>query len=464
MAKERILIVDDERDIADLIEEFLGEEGYQPIACNNAKDAVTLLRRQRPDLVLLDVRLPDGNGLDLLKQFFGPELGGNRVIVLTGYGTKDDALEAVDNGAYDYLTKPIVLDKLKVIVRNCLQFHELTAEVEELTSAAVKPFRLRDLVGTSQQMQQLIEKMKQVAPFEVPVLITGENGTGKDLVAKAIHGLSERRKGPFVPIDCSALPETLIEAELFGYEKGAFTGAVQGKVGRLEQAHGGTLFIDELGNIPLHIQPKLLRVLQSKSVERLGGRGAVTVDVRIVSATNENLDALVADGRFRMDLYHRLNTVILTVPPLAKRKGDIPLLAHYFLLLAARSYKKPVRGISPAAMELLESYPWPGNVRELENCMQASVILADRVVEPEHLPTQIREHAEIKSAPREGRGGRSLSEIRRKAVEAAEREAILLTLKETGWNKSEAARRLCVDYKTLYTKILKYGIHMPTQS
>lgn len=462
MTKERILIVDDDPSITGLLKQFLAKEGYQPLTASCAKDALLLIRREQPAIVLLDVRLPDANGLEFLTQHLHPELGDHRVIVMSGYGTRQDAQEAVLHGAHDFLMKPIVLPKLGVTIRNCLLLHELAQEVTELSKGVGRSVPLRDLVGTSAEMLALVERIKQVAPFDVPVLILGENGTGKELVARAIHTLSARCKSPFVAIDCGALPETMVEAEVFGYERGAFSGAVQAKPGKIEQAHGGTLLFDEIGNIPLQIQPKLLRVLQSRAVERLGSREPVRVDVRILSATNADVERMVDEGSFRRDLYHRLNTVVLTVPPLRDRHGDVSLLAHYALLTATRLYKKSVQGINPDAMALLEAYSWPGNVRELENCIRSAMILADKVVAPEHLPEQIRDQGNRDGQQaREGRRGKTLSEIRRRAADGAERAAIVEMLKETGWNKAEAARRFGVDYKTLFVKIRACGIQTP---
>lgn len=460
MAGERILIVDDDPSVQRLLEKFLLGEGYVPLAVGNATAALEAIRRERPDLLLLDIRLPDANGLDLLNEQLLPELGDYRVIVLSGYGTSQDAEAAVMAGAFDYLTKPLSLSRLAIVVRNCLRVQRLSEEMEELSGGASLPVSLRDLVGASAPMQALREQIKRVAPFDVPILILGESGTGKELVARAIHALSGRRKGPFVPLDCGALPETLVEAEVFGYARGAFSGAVQPKPGKVESAEGGTLLLDEIGNIPLHSQPKLLRVLQTNMVERLGSNRPVAVNVRVLSATNACLQQRVEEGSFRLDLYHRLNTVTLTVPPLRERKEDIPLLAHYMLMKANRAYRKSIRGLSAETMATLEAYRWPGNVRELDNAIRSAVILADNLVEPAHLPQPVLVPAdEPESAPRPAmKPGESLTHLRRRTSGEAERTSILKALEEAGWNKAEAARRLKVDYKTLYLKMKRYKI------
>ncbi|MFM8551975.1 MAG: sigma-54-dependent transcriptional regulator [Nitrospiraceae bacterium] len=460
MADERILIVDDDLQIQHLLEQFLRQEGYKPIVAGSAAAALDAIRRYSPDLLLLDIRLPDANGLDLLKEQLLPELGDYRVIVLSGYGTRQDAEAAVMAGAFDYLTKPLALSRLAIAIRNCLRLQHLSTEMEELSGGSLRPVSLRDLVGASAPMQALRDQIKRVAPFDVPVLILGESGTGKELVARAIHAVSARRKGPFVPLDCGALPDTLVEAEVFGYARGAFSGATQGKPGKLESADGGTLLLDEIGNIPLHSQPKLLRVLQTSMVERLGSNQPVSVDVRLLSATNSCLQQRVDEGSFRLDLYHRLNTVTLTVPPLRDRKEDIPLLAHYMLMKANQAYGKSIRGLSAEAMAMLEAYRWPGNVRELENAVRSATILADHLIEPIHLPQQIRTSAgEILEALKPAmKPGESLVQLRRRTSGEAERESILRTLEAAGWNKAEAARRLQVDYKALYLKMKRYGI------
>jgi DNA-binding NtrC family response regulator len=463
MANERILIVDDSPTVLHLLEKHLRHEGYTPLTASCAKEAISLMRRETPDLVLLDIYLPDANGLDLLRNHLLPELGNSRVIILSGHGARQDAEEAVLVGAYDYLSKPVSLPRLGIAIRNCLRLNELAKEVAEFSGGTVRSVSLRDLIGVSPQMVTLVEHVKQVATFDVPVMILGENGTGKELVARAIHALSPRRKGLFVPIDCGALPDTLVEAEIFGYERGAFSGAVQAKPGKLERANGGTVLLDEIGNFPPLIQPKLLRVLQSQEVERLGSRHATKVDVRVLSATNADVDRMVAEGSFRRDLYHRLNTVRITVPPLRERTGDISLLARYALLMANRAFNKQVRGISPDAMAVLDSYAWPGNVRELENCMRSAVIAAGRIVEPHHLPQQVRtmDGPPMASFEKDAQSGKSLAEVRSRAAEEAERAFILRTLEETGWNKAEAARRMKVDYKALFLRMRKYGIQKP---
>lgn len=460
MPGQRVLIVDDDPEIRDMLAEYLRAEGYSPLMAGCAKEALAHLASRPPDVVLLDVRLPDANGMELLKDSFIPALGYHRVIMLSAHGTRQEVEEAIVAGCYDYLSKPISLPRVKMAVRNCGQLQELETKLEEAVGRGFPLVPLRNLVGTSPPMQALLDQIKQIAPFDVPVMILGENGTGKELVAHAIHALSPRRSGPFIPMDCGALPETLVEAEIFGHERGAFSGAVQTKPGKFEQADRGTLFLDEIGNVPLSIQPKLLRALESSEVARLGGVQTVRTDVRVISATNADLDRMLDREAFRRDLYHRLNTVTIRIPPLRERKEDIPLLVHYALMTASRIYKKEVLAVSPKAMSVLEAYPWPGNVRELQNCVRAAVIKADRVVEPCHLSPQIssQKSHRVAGTACEPLPGETLTEIGRRAAEAAQRVAILQTLDETGWNKAKTAKRLGVDYKTLHVKMRLYGI------
>ncbi|MEX5214378.1 MAG: sigma-54 dependent transcriptional regulator [Nitrospiraceae bacterium] len=469
----RVLVVDDDPLILGMLEGFLKEEGYEPATANSAQAAAAIVRRDHPDLVILDMRLSDGTGLDLLKSQLLPELGPYRVIMLSGFVSQKDAEEAVQAGAFDYVTKPVTLPKLGITIRNCLRLQELTHEVATLSGDGVKPFALSAIVGMSPAILDMIEHIKRVSSYDVPVLILGESGTGKELVARVLHGLSTRRQAPFLPLDCGAIPQDLVESELFGHEAGAFTGATQTRPGRIERAESGTLLLDEVGNLPLAVQAKFLRVLQFKEFDRLGGRHTIQADVRILAATNANLDEMVERGTFRRDLYFRLNTVTIRVPPLRERREDIPLLAHVILMEANRTYKTRVQGISTDALRLLEHHQWPGNVRELENSIRAAVILADRIIRPPHLPAAVRGLAKVgessydsaarPTGPGHHRpiGGRSLAEIGRCAAEEAQRAAVMQVLEETGWNKAETARRLRIDYKALYMKLQRWGLRAP---
>ena len=475
MPGPRILIVDDDPHIGRMLDEFLRDEGFQPIVVESARGAAAAVRRELPDLVLLDMRLSDGNGLELLKTQLLPELGPYKVIMLSAFASQKDAEEAVQAGAFDYVTKPVSLPKLAITIRNCLHLQTLMRELADLAGDGASSASLGDIVGMSPAILELTEQLKRVAPYDVPVLILGESGTGKELVARVLHALSGRRLAPFVPLDCGAIPQELVESELFGHEAGAFTGASQSKPGRMERAQGGTLLLDEVGNLPTGIQSKFLRVLQFKEFDRLGGREVIKADVRVVAATNANLEAMVAEGTFRRDLYYRLNAVILRVPALRERREDIPLLAHLLLMRANRAYKTKVQGISAQALRLMEEYPWPGNIRELENAIRAAVIVADRIIRPAHLPAHVRRVVEsganTTGGPEDGdelphsrsweSGNLSLAQIGRMAAESAQRQAVTRVLEETGWNKAETARRLHIDYKALHVKLQRWGIHPP---
>ncbi len=473
MAGPRILIVDDDPHIQHMLLEFLRDEGFHPVGVDGASAAAAAVRRELPELVLLDMRLADGNGLDLLKSTLVPELGPYRVIMLSAFASQKDAEEAVQAGAFDYVTKPVSLRKLAITIRNCLHLQSLTRELADLSGEDGAGAALSDIVGMSPATMELIDQIKRVAPYDVPVLILGESGVGKELVARVLHALSGRRHAPFVPLDCGAIPHELVESELFGHEEGAFTGAAQAKPGRMERAQGGTLLLDEVGNLPLSIQAKFLRVLQFKEFDRLGGRQAVKADVRVLAATNADLEEMVQAGSFRRDLYYRLNAVTLRVPSLRDRPEDIPLLAHVLLMKSNQAYQTHVQGISAQALRLMEGYAWPGNIRELENVVRAATIVADRIIRPAHLPAHIRLRGDPGGAENGLEGGRdarsgpktreslSLAQIGRVAAEAAQRAAVIRVLEETGWNKAETARRLRVDYKALHQKIQRWGVHPP---
>ncbi len=475
MSGPRILIVDDDPHIRQMLDDFLRDEGFQPVGVDGTRAAAAAVRRELPDLVLLDMRLSDGNGLELLKSRLVPELGPYRVIMLSAFASQKDAEEAVQAGAFDYVTKPVSLPKLAIAIRNCLRLQVLTRELADLSVEGSSAVSLGDIVGMSQPILELTDQIKRVAPYDVPVLILGESGAGKELVARVLHALSGRRQAPFIPLDCGAIPQELVESELFGHEAGAFTGASQSKPGRMERAQGGTLLLDEVGNLPLAIQAKFLRVLQFKEFDRLGGRESIKADVRVVAATNADLDEMVRAGTFRRDLFYRLNAVTLRVPALRERREDIPLLAHLLLMKANRAYKTKVQGISAQALRIMEDYGWPGNIRELDNAIRAAVIVADRIIRPPHLPAHTRRNPGQGAGFSDAGGGKgdrapsfrgereniSLAQIGRLAAEAAQREAVTRVLEETGWNKAEAARRLQVDYKALHLKIQRWGIHPP---
>ncbi|OLC12624.1 MAG: hypothetical protein AUH29_15665 [Candidatus Rokubacteria bacterium 13_1_40CM_69_27] len=437
----------------------LGAEGFQVETAADGEEALRLIVSETPAVVILDLRMRGIDGMETLRRLkaVAPRVP---VIILTGHGEVSSAVQAMRLGAYDYLIKPVDNEQVAIVVRRALERHELGAEIEELKSQLVERGPLRWLMGRSPQILQVIQQVRQVADSTLTILIQGETGTGKELVAQSIHRLSPRRDKPFIALDCGAIPETLIESELFGYERGAFTGAVRRKEGHFQLAEGGTLFLDEIANLPLTTQSKLLRVLQEREVRLLGGTRAVPMDVRIIAASNVPLDHEVHEGRFRQDCYYRLNEFIVTVPPLRERRDDIVYLAELFLAEACMELRRPVRGISDEALQVLVRYPWPGNVRELRNVIRRAVLQSSGRVRPEHLALA----AEASETPAVGDAapspvGGSLREMAATAAAEAERHAIERALRAARGNKTEAARILKTDFKTLHLKMKRYGIH-----
>jgi DNA-binding NtrC family response regulator len=382
----RILVVDDDTALRGSLERVLGQNGYQVVAAENAQRVRSLLEEKAFAVVLLDLVLPDAEGLDLLREIKATQ-SETEVLVVTAYGSIESAVEAMRWGAYDYLTKPFHTTELLTTLGKALEKVALERENRSLRYQLGQQIINRILVGSSLPMQRVKKLIEQVAPSSAPVIVEGESGTGKELAAEAIHQASARASKPLIKLSCAALPETLLEAELFGYERGAFTGAVSRKQGRFDLANGGTLFLDEIVDIPLTTQVKLLRVLQDGKYERLGGRETLYSDVRLIASTNRNLEQAVREGRFREDLYYRLNVITIPLPPLRARKDEVPVLAHHFRQLYAARNHKTIRDVSPAAMSCLLAYDWPGNVRELENVIERAVVLCEgEVIQPHLLP------------------------------------------------------------------------------
>jgi DNA-binding NtrC family response regulator len=460
---KQILIVDDEPEHCLLISQALTAAGYQASVTNDGPKAVALSREQRFDLYLLDIRMEPMDGLKVLEEIrnLQPEA---QAIILSAFGDVDTAVKCMKLGAYDFLSKPINLDELVITVANALKSVELQQEVQTLRTQIEIQQSPDQLLGESAAMQELLRTLEQIAQHNLTVLIRGESGTGKELTARALHALSQRAAQPFVSVDCATLPENLVESELFGYEKGAFTGAVAQKTGRFEQAGSGTLFLDEIGNLPTSVQVKLLRVLQERCLRRLGGKTEIPFHATLVSATNVDLERNIKEGKFREDLFYRLNEFIVRLPPLRERRGDIPLLVKYFLDLFNRQFHKRVQGVFTEAMSLFTAYDWPGNVRELKNVMKRGVVLADTWIEKQHLPEgpwrQVpgSAAAAVDSVTLQPPEGMALKEIVKQETVRIERQVILQTLEATRWNRSIAAKRLEIDYKTLYNKMKEYGI------
>jgi two-component system, NtrC family, response regulator AtoC len=446
--KGRILVVDDERSMCELLEATLGQRGYEIVSCLSGEEALALLARVEVETVVTDLNMKGLSGIELCAQI-GQTRPHLPVVVLTAFGSMETAVEAIRAGAYDFVTKPIETDALELVLERALRHGRLSAEVHRLRETAHESRSFAGLIGESAPMRRLFDLLPRVGRSDVPAMIAGETGTGKELVAHALHQRSGRADGPFVAINCAAMPEALLESELFGHVRGAFTDARRTKGGLFVEATGGTLFLDEVSELALTLQPKLLRVLQERRVRPVGGTTEVEIDCRILAATNRDLKEAIAAGRFREDLFYRLNVIQLDLPPLRVRAGDILLLAQHFLERAARRSGRAVSGLSTPVARALLAHSWPGNVRELENCIERAVALTehDRLV-LEDLPRPLRRARRL---PGEDRAARLLP------LEVVEREHILAVLDAVNGNKSAAAQTLGVDRKTLYRKLERYA-------
>ncbi|HEY8240001.1 MAG TPA: sigma-54 dependent transcriptional regulator [Kiritimatiellia bacterium] len=448
--KPVILIVDDEKNSREGLERAL-RRSYEVLTAENGARALDLLASNPVDAMVSDVRMPGMDGLTLLQRALArtPQ---PVCIILTAYGTIEMAVEAMRRGAYDFMTKPINLDRLDILLKRALHARDVETENRQLREQLDSKFGLAQIIGQSPVMQEVFETIKQVAASRATVLIQGESGTGKELVARAIHQLSPRVKGPFVDLHCAALSTSLLESELFGHERGAFTGAQERQIGRFERADGGTLFLDEVSEIDASVQVKILRVLEERRFERVGGRETLDVDVRLIAATNKDLQKMVADGKFREDLFFRLYVVVITLPPLRERAGDIPLLTQHFLKFYAKENGKEIEGLTPDAMDLLNAYPWPGNVRELRNTVERMVVMGrGNKLTVRDLPQQVRENATASGASFPTRGDLSLQE--------SEKHLIARSLKVNAGNRTKAAADLGISRRTLHRKLNEYGLH-----
>mgnify|MGYP001820773214 FL=1 len=453
--RSTILVVDDDNAHRTMLNTLISGWGYDVKEADDGATAIEKVKEQSYDLVLMDVRMVTVSGLEALEQIksFNPAIP---VIIMTAYSSVDTAVNALKQGAHDYLTKPLDFDKLKLTLARSMEHTRLKEENRLLKENLGKHFDRRNIIGRSPAMVNLLETVAQVAPSEATALITGDSGTGKELIAGAIHYNSSRKDGPFVKINCAAITETLLESELFGHEKGAFTGADRRKEGRFYQAHGGSLFLDEVSEMSLTMQVKLLRVLQEREFTRVGGEKTIQVDVRVIAATNKDLPELIHREEFREDLYYRLNVVDLEIPSLRQRSEDIPLMAQHFLQIFANRNHKEIKGFTPQAMDHLIHYDWPGNVRELMNAVERAVVLtlSDYLSEKDFPmitgPKGTDTSAAEELPPLNASGTVPLEEV--------EKATILQTMEATGGNKSEAARRLGITRKTLHKKLKAYGV------
>jgi two-component system response regulator PilR (NtrC family) len=455
---ERLLIVEDELSMREFLEIMLKHDGYDVRSAGSGEEAFEIFGEEEPDLVLTDVKMPGMSGLDLIRKIRSLD-SAVPIIAITAYASAQDAIRAVREGAYDYLSKPFQIEDLRAVIRNALKARRLRTENLKLRESSDGPDGFSEIVGRSPEMAEVFDMITRVAPSKASVLIIGESGTGKELVAKAIHNRSPRSARPFVPVNCTAIPETLLESELFGHMKGAFTGAVSKKRGLVEIAHSGTLFFDEVGEIPLSIQAKLLRFLQEREFRRVGGNEDQSVDVRVIAATNRNLEKEIEKGRFREDLYYRLNVIRMKLPPLRNREEDIPLLVNHFLEKFAEEQGKDIRRVSSLALRVLCNYGYPGNVRELENTIERCVTLerSDQLT-AEHLPSRFSQQAaedrivsEQVDIPPDG------IDLNR-ATEEMERKLIGRALQITGGNRTRTARLLGITQRSLRYRLMKLGL------
>ena len=444
--KFTILVIDDEKNIREGLSMALEDEGYEVITAEDGKKGLEKALYESVDLIITDLRMPLVSGEEILKKVV-TELPSIPVIVLTGHGTVELAVEAMRIGAYDFLTKPLDLDRLFRLVKRALENRALVLEKKELEERLEKSTSIENIIGNSSAIRKVFDEIKKVAPTKATVLITGESGVGKELVANAIHNFSQRRNKPFIKVHCAALAESLLESELFGHEKGAFTGAIERKRGRFELSNKGSIFLDEIGEINQNIQVKLLRVLQEKQIERVGSSEPIDVDTRVIAATNKDLEKEMKEGRFREDLYYRLNVVHIFIPPLRERREDIPLLVDHFVKEFEAENGKVISSIEPKARNAIYNYDWPGNIRQLRNCIESAVVMtSDNILHFEDLPFKEKGESEVIKIPVGS------------TMENAEKEIIIKTLNHENNNKKRVADILGIGRKTLYRKLKEYNI------
>lgn len=468
-----ILIVEDKESLREVLKKTITSEGYHVEEAADGKEALAMIDKKKYDLILTDLKLPFADGHDILKASMEADTN-TPVIVMTAYGTIEDAVQAMKEGAYDYLSKPVDSDHLLLLIDRALKQKNILAENIILKEAFAEKLGCPRIIGEDKKTLEVEHQIKKIAPTDATVILMGESGTGKELFARAIHCLSKRKNRPFVPINCAAIPETLLENELFGHEKGAYTGAYSSKMGKFEMAHSGTLFLDEIGDLSHNVQVKLLRFLETKKFERVGGTRTVEVDVRIITATNKDLKKSVEEKIFREDLYFRISVVPVVIPPLRERTSDIPILVKHFVEKFGREFRKKKLSVTDKAIRLLQEYPWPGNVRELENCIERAAIISDgEIIEPQHLNLQwflseakkpihrdgkrskySREMIKFESALKSG----SLEESRAQGIKLAEKIRIMEALKESNQNELKTSEMLGISRKELSRKIKEFEL------
>lgn len=467
---QSILIVDDDKSIRYSLKRIF-EEHYLVLTAQNGEEALALFQQNSPDLIIMDIRMPGQSGIELLKEMRSRDPK-SLAILMTAYGTTETAIEAMKWGAFDYILKPFSIPKMKELVEKALSLRRMMKEEIPYTLEGEQDAGKERIVGSSPKMQEIYKLIGQIAPSDVTVLLRGESGTGKELIARAIYHHSLRSSRPFLPVNCAAIPDTLLESELFGHERGAFTGAIFRRIGKLEQCHGGTLFLDEIGDMSLSTQAKILRVLQEKKFERLGGKETIQVDVRFIVATNKNLEEAIAKGTFREDLYYRLNVVSLHIPPLRERKEDIPALIDYFINRFNLEFKKKILGMTPEAVKKMVSYHWPGNVRQLENVIKRAVVLChgEWILEDQILLELKEERREVGEEVKKKTFEDLLNSLFEELLRASslhkdldlisllEKEIIVRALQKTNGNQVQAAKLLGINRNTLRSKMERYRL------
>jgi two-component system response regulator HydG len=449
--KEKILVVDDERSHRTMLKAVLTKEGYDIAEADDGVSAIKAVENDSFDLILMDIRMTDLDGIEAMREIkrTSPSIP---VIMMTAYASIKTAVEALKSGAYDYLTKPLDVEELKILIQKALEHYRLHEENILLKERLADRFDFSEIIGRSRPMRALFETLSMIAPSDATVLIYGESGTGKELVANAIHQNSSRAQKPFIKVSCAALPETLLESELFGHERGAFTGAISRKAGRFQLANGGSLFLDEVSEMSSATQVKLLRVLQEREFEPLGSTKTIQVDIRLITATNKDLEAEVKEGRFREDLFYRLNVIPIRLPSLRERKEDVPILAEHFFRQYQERNKSPIKGFLPKTLDIMMRHDWPGNIRELENAVERALLLCrSEHITPEDLPPHVQGAENGAQSMVSVPFGMPLKDV--------EREVILQTLADTEGNRTQTARILGISRKTLQNKLKEYGIH-----
>ena len=452
MLNPNILIVDDEQGMRFFLAEAMKKEGYSFTTAPSGEEALEIYKKEAFPIAILDIKMPGISGIETFERMkhINPDV---IAILITAHGLKDIPMELLNRGIYDYFTKPFDIKELRVVIKRAVERWKLKMEVKELHSSLEDKYSFEGIIGTSRKIKEVFNLMEKVKDVDINVLITGESGTGKELVAKTLHYMGARQHGPFVEVGCIAIPDTLLEAELFGYEKGAFTGAHRQKAGRIEIADRGTLFLDEVGDLSPSTQTKLLRITQEKTFTRIGGTMQITVDFRLIAATNKDLAKEVKDGRFREDLYYRLNVVSINLPPLRERKEDIPLLASHFIDKYNRAFNKNIKGLSSGAMALFMDYNWSGNIRELENVIQRGMVLTEgETIDADVAARMLSKEAGVEDMEM------SLRSKTGRITEVAEKEMIKDALVKTRWKKGETAMILNISRKSLYNKMKKYGL------